>query len=262
LLFGYSAIRNYYLSDESLKKEKMSKNEQLIELFNKQFIEDGSKKWNTKNQEEKKECVFGCDKRANCNVDEGDGNPKYTGWLGDEKSEYMLVSESPSAAESDGSYFSGSFENFFNGANNSSAFKNLYDFFKDELNTIPYFTDLAKCGAKDTKNKKEIRKRFPVCWEKFLFKEIEICDPKIIVCVGTEAYKFLSGKKDNGNDKDKALLGPVNLVKLLHFSRQAGLSLTDDDKKIIWELQLLEKKEVSIKKLVKMIEEKIKDQSF
>ena len=79
------------------------------------------------------------------------------------------------------------------------------------------------------------------------------------MCVGTEAYKFLSGKKDNGNDKDKALLGPVNLVKLLHFSRQAGLSLTDDDKKIIWELQLLEKKEESIKKLVKMIEKKFEN---
>ena len=241
----------------------MNKNQKLVKLFDDYFVAKDSNKWQDQDDPTlKSKCVFGCDKKENCNVEKGDGNPKYTGWLGDGKSEYMLVSESPSAAESDGSYFSGSFENFFDGANNSSAFENLYKFFKDKLNTIPYFTDLAKCGAKDTKNKKEIRKRFPICWENFLFKEIEICKPTIIVCVGTEAFKFLKNLKDKGNDKEKTLLKTINLVKLLHFSRQAGLSLKPHEKEVIWELQLLEKKEESIKKLVKMIEKKIENQSF
>ena len=112
--------------------------------------------------------------------------------------------------------------------------QNLLRFVERYYKCIPHFTDLMKCGiAKQNREQKrifEIRKRN--CVERYLRDEIRIIDPKVILCIGAMAYTAVVELKEKG------AIAPEQIVKLVHYSRQASLPLSAADKEnVVWPFQ-------------------------
>ena len=217
----------------------MTKTERIKELFKEfgtgSWAEDG-KRVNCDS--------FICSCQESCKVN--DQNPKYTAWLGDEDADVMLVAEAPSASNGVGCFFSGKLELYFNDYKNSQGFEDLIQFIRTQHDfKVPYFTDVVKCGASKQNAKGELSKRITNCSNKFLSREIEIINPKIIYCIGKAAasqIKILRVKgKVNKNTK---------IIELIHYSNQANLSLSKADKVIIWKIQSRQIKEYDFESIV------------
>ena len=147
----------------------------------------------------------------------------------------MVVAEAPSVTRSrTGPHIGGRFADWTDEASVSS----LLEFVRNYYQTTPHFTDLMKCGfekqAEKRRNKELTELRKEKCIKQFLLEEIRIIDPKVILCVGKEAFDAL--QKCQNECKVKKSITPVNLI---HYSKQAGLPLTSDDKKkLIWPFQV------------------------
>ncbi len=178
---------------------------------------------------------FHCSNCNQCNVDVS-SEPIYTPFIGDENTKIMIIGEAPSRSGENGGegpYIGGEFKKLqYSG---KSPITEVREFVKENYGgTIPYFTDMIKCGvAKQNGKEEKLKLRAEKCFEKFLRKEIKIIDPDIIFCAKTNVYdKIINmcqiGKIDGGK----------RIIKLLHYSRQASLQLsTRDKRKFIWKIQ-------------------------
>ena len=174
---------------------------------------------------------FTCPKQSQCKVDQKN-EPIWSPGIGDEGTSVMIVAEAPSKKAGLGPHISGLMETF----SHEEAVNGLLRFVKKHFNTVPYFTDLMKCGvAEQTKQAKLVfRDRTSNCVEHFLLKEIEIIKPLVILCIGASSFYALKQCKETGKIDEN-----IKIVKLIHYGQQANLPLTKEDKEnIIWPLQL------------------------
>lgn len=205
----------------------MSKTDKLISLFTTEFITDD---FFSKGKADD----FRCPLIDKCTVNKAE-EPIWSPALGDEGTTIMIVGEAPSRRKKGGAgpHIGGQFKDWTDG----EAVHSLLRFVQTHFRTVPYFTDVMKCGvaSQTPAHKKavfEIRTRN--CTKRFLFKEIEIIDPKTILCLGKTSFIALKGAQENGSIKQS-----INLVNLIHYGKQAGLPLTAKDKEtILWPLQL------------------------
>jgi uracil-DNA glycosylase len=159
--------------------------------------------------------------------------PIWTPAFGDECTKVMLVGEAPSTGGGIGPHLGGLWKNCeFKSENN--PIKRFRDYFKDQLGYMPYFTDLVKCGPKNTRNKAVIWKRADCCGTLYLLNEIDIIDPESIYCIGRTSFDWLKKYEL----KNKKTGKPIEIKQLIHYGRQAGLPLTHEDKELIWKWQL------------------------
>ncbi len=204
----------------------MSKTEKIIQLFSNVF-DTGD--FYTRGEAHGFKCP--CMEMEECSVNK-DQEPIWSSCLGDEDTNVMIVAEAPSSKGGTGPHIAGLVENW----NDEETVNSLFRFVRAHFNTIPYFTDLMKCGVeRQTKNAKRIfKKRIANCVSVFLLKEIRLIKPKIILCVGVESYNALIHAKEIGK-----IDGTIELVKLIHYGKQANLPLTSSDKEnIIWPFQV------------------------
>jgi hypothetical protein len=156
----------------------------------------------------------------------------------------MLVAEAPSTTGGKGPHLGGLFADWYEINKKWQDIIKFREFFKDAFTSMPYYTDLIKCGPVNTKMKTLIRHRADICAEKFLLKEIEIIDPDFICCIGKESFEWLKNKQLI-NSRHKI----IELVWLIHYSKQAGLPLKPIDKELIWRWQLGRVPNVSLSRL-------------
>lgn len=227
----------------------INKNLKIIELFQNNFAEFESF------SEKQNQVAFKCDCKKNCNVDLTK-EAAYTGIIGDENTDVMIVAESPSTRSGKGCYTAGNIDELMKG--NDKNLISLIEFIKNKVsnNYNPYFTDTIKCGLEKTREKEKLNNRLSICSEKFLRKEIDIIQPRLIVCLGAHSYNLLSKLK-----QEKKIRQNIDLIKLHHYSNRASLTLTIEDKtEIIWPLQfnLLNKRDAATKALtIKHLKEMI-----
>jgi uracil-DNA glycosylase len=209
----------------------MNKRDEIFNLFNKKLFAEKLDmedflKWTPPNKSEAR--VFACEHKDCCGVDENK-HPIWTPAFGDVNTTVMVVGEAPSATGGLSIHFGGLFGDWENNAR--SPVVPLRDWVKDSDNygTIPYFTDLAKCGSAKQQDKAELNVRIPKCVKYLLTEEIEIIKPETILCVGNRAYDSVSTLELKGKPK---------VFKLLHYSNQGTLPLSIEDKKqVIWKWQ-------------------------
>ena len=207
----------------------MTKNEQIIKLFEKVFKTDSfSKKGPAKE--------FACPFQTECKVD-SKKEPIWSPILGDSQTRIMIVGEAPSSAGGKGPHMHiGGYIKDKDYQGDERPQNALFTFVKEHYKTTPYFTNLMKCGvSQQTKEKKRVfNVRTKNCAEHFLLKEIEIIDPEVVLCVGKESWDALQSFQNKGRIKES-----TELVFLIHYSKQAGLPLTiEDKKKVIWPWQV------------------------
>jgi len=210
----------------------MSKRDEIIALFNKKLfslkLDDSDFLNKHPLPDDGKGRPFKCDCAQKCGVDPRK-HPIWTPALGDEESEVMVVGEAPSATGGLGVNIGGLFEQWED--ERKSHVTDLRDWVKDNLGgKVPYFTDLAKCGVANQKNKAGLARRIKKCRERFLIEEIRILNPKWIFCIGNTAHKFVSELITR-----ERLSSQISLRRLTHYSGLASLPLTIEDKKnLIW----------------------------
>lgn len=142
----------------------------------------------------------------------------------------MLVAEAPSTGGGKGPHLGGLFKDW---PSSKSEFIKFRDFFSNELGFMPYFTDLVKCGSKNAGDKTTISQRAKRCVDLLLLREIKVIDPDYIYCIGHKAYTCLKEY-----EPCKSTGEPIQLIPLIHYSKQAGLPLKSVDKELIWRWQL------------------------
>ncbi len=178
---------------------------------------------------------FHCSNCNQCNVDVS-FEPIYTPFIGDENTKIMIIGEAPSRSGENGGggpYIGGEFKKLqYSG---KSPITEVREFVKENYGgTIPYFSDMIKCGvAKQNGKEAKLKLRTEKCIDKFLQEEIKIIEPNIIFCTGKFVYDNIFNKQQAGN-----IDGGVRIIKLVHYSRRPLLSLsTRDKRKVIWKIQ-------------------------
>ncbi len=208
----------------------MARKDKIFDLFNEKLFAEKLQMrdfWERTLPNSSEMHVFVCKHKDDCKVVRSK-HPIWTPALGDANTTVMIVGEAPSATEGPGLHFGGLFEDWENDPR--SPVVQLRDWVKDRKNygTIPYFTDLAKCGLAKQQGKGLLNVRIPKCMAYLLQKEIELVAPKTILCLGNRAYDFVSKLKTRD----------VDIFKLLHWSNRASLPLSIEDKReIIWRWQ-------------------------
>lgn len=154
-------------------------------------------------------------------------DPIYTGIPTTNETDIMVIAEAPSAVGGVGAKISSFIEHIE--VSKKSELYELIEFIKDTNNgKYPYFTDIIKCGFKNQKAK-DIKLRKSNCVDLLLLKEIEAVNPQKIYCVGKSSYNMLCELKKNGRINKK-----IDLISLLHYSRNGNLIFSIKDKKLIW----------------------------
>jgi uracil-DNA glycosylase len=207
----------------------MDRKEEIFSLFNRKLfaekleMEDFLKRTPPNSSEMR---LFACEHRDYCKVAKSK-HPIWTPALGDASAKVMIVGEAPSATERPGLHFGGLFSDWENDPR--SPVVQLRNWVGDNYEkTIPYFTDLAKCGVAKQQDKGLLKVRIPKCVDHLLQREIELLAPETILCLGNRAYDFVSELKT----------GDADIFKLLHWSNRGSLPLSIEDKKeIIWKWQ-------------------------
>jgi uracil-DNA glycosylase len=206
----------------------MHRKDEIFDLFNRKLFAERLeiKEFLTRTPPNSSERhVFACEHKDDCKVVRSK-HPIWTPALGDENTAVMIVGEAPGAIEGPGVHFSGLFADWE--YNPRSPGVQLRNWVKDNYGTVPYFTDLAKCGLAKQQDKGLLKIRIPKCVEYLLQREIELLAPKTILCVGNRAYYFIR----------KLETGKADIFKLLHYSRRSSLPLSIEDKtQIIWKWQ-------------------------
>jgi uracil-DNA glycosylase family 4 len=209
------------------------KESSLISLFSKDFRTDDILQRGT-------DLKFRCkNKKSQCCYVKKD-DPCWSAMFGDPNTKVMIIAEAPSATGGLGPHIGGR----INDKSNDERIKSLVRFVKKFYKTIPYFTDVVKCGVgrQEKEPKKILIKRKSYCIDRYLLKEINILNPKIILCVGNFAQKTVNNIKPKIENKK------VKIVSLLHYGQQANLQISPSEKeKIVWPIQAGFDSQITIK---------------
>ena len=200
----------------------MNKIEEIVDLFRGAF--------DVKNFMLRTELpCFKCPNINICNV-QPEKEPIYTPMPGDDNTSIMIIAEAPSGNGGTGPKVGGFFGDV---KEHKSPLFILKRFIIDTFGEIPYFTDLIKCGVAKQRDKDVLNTREPHCIDMFLIKEIKIMKPRHIFCIGWRAQNALDKLQ-----KKNLIDNTIRIVNLMHYSRQALLPLSPEDKrKIIWKMQ-------------------------
>lgn len=148
----------------------------------------------------------------------------------------LVVAEAPSTGTGRGATVAPGFEHVSGADRLGSPLRTFSEFIRNTVGGIPYFTDAVKCGVGSVTGgakQKLLSQRFEKC-SAYLAKEIEIISPCLVIAVGTFAY----GGVCEIVEKMVGSKRPA-VVKLLHYSRNASLPVSDQEKAdIVWPLQL------------------------
>lgn len=232
------------------------KHEQLLQLYNEKMFNSKVPIQPVSSAINNPVSCFCCKNYELCQV--GSSDPIYTGLLGDCDSDILVVGEAPSGSDLKNdtaktpieiectSHDAVSFQHAhwcgYTKDIPKKGFSRLYDFIDfirysclESNNRYPYFTDVIKCGLsrQNTNEKRLLGPRAKICADHILLQEIQIINPRIIACAGKFAYSVvLDLQKTN-----KTLAG-ITILKFMHYSHQAQLKVTIEEKKsIIWRLQ-------------------------
>ncbi len=244
----------------------MSKLERLSTLFRKGF--------DTESIEHSKDCDFICPHKDECKVNDGD--PIFTPYIGHEDTDVMIIGEAPSRSGyinnqkfcSKKARIGGLMRDAIGDSNDDNQntntisqlnpFVNFVEFVKNNYAALvdsdsvdfkyPYFTDIMKCGFKlqSDKNAGILKARIENCTKQFLSEEINIMQPKVVLCIGRMAAETIKPSSFAN------IFQKTRIINLLHYSGSASLPLMKDsdrdinDKHIIWKIQagLVEKENI------------------
>jgi len=190
----------------------MTRQEEIDRLFRKYFETDNLLKRGTPK-------TFHCCDEVKCSVNQHE-EPIWTPYIGDVDTDIMIVAEAPSITGHKGPHIAGQDMgvSFLLDKNKRDEGLNaLKEFVQESIDKkfhrLPYFTDLIKCGVvnQGREEKGKLKKRLPYCTKRFLLKEINIINPRIIICVGNMANDFM--EKNNENN--------IKIIKLIHYSAVA-----------------------------------------
>jgi len=206
--------------------------EELEAHFRKYFADSNScKYWGDKVN------YFICNHYINkkCKIDINN-DPIFTGYPSKKDTDIMVIGEAPSRKGGKGIHIS-PFINEIKEERGSALYA-IRDFCRENYRTIPYFTDLCKCGVLNQKEKKiKLAKRYENCFNAHLINEIEIIKPSVIITLGNNVYKKICEKKDY--IKEKIGKKEIKIIQLMHYSNKASLPLTIEDKiNIVWRYQI------------------------
>jgi hypothetical protein len=220
------------------------KQAQIIELFD-NYLEptQGTKLLDQKNSCKRSNVTLKCVhcKNNDCEIEDQYITPFMTPCFGDIGSKLMVIGEAPSVPnKSEGVKFTigGLFREIK--PNKSSPLYLVKDFFSENYGCVPYFTDLFKCGFFKQDKKKEktgkaiMNKRINNCFKTFLKNEIILIEPEQIFCLSKPVYDKL--RQLVSKDSDLHQYQKI-IMKLIHYSTQANLLLSKEEKKIIWAIQ-------------------------
>ncbi|MGD0795674.1 MAG: uracil-DNA glycosylase family protein [Dehalococcoidales bacterium] len=209
----------------------MNKTDEIFKLFSEKMFNNKLEKADFLNHHGRLTISFTCKYISECKV-KSNKQPTWTAAIGSNKKgndnfDIMAIGEAPSASEGIGMHMGRRFVSWKD--NSESPVVAFRDWAACRYGTVPYFTDLAKCGVANQQNKNVLKKRFKNCIKYILLEEIKIIKPKTILCIGNVSYHYM-GKLV------KELGMKTNLVKLTHYSRQAQLPISIEDKmNIIWD---------------------------
>ena len=208
----------------------MTIHDRLVELFRGIFPNPNDDLLRYRKDREASE--FRCEHANECRVHQED-EPIWSAAFGDSDTTVMVVGEAPSTTGGKGPHVGGLFADW---TPNPKSPSNIRDFVHKHYNTLPYFTDLVKCGAARGANKRIIKQRAETCFNHLLLNEIKIMQPTHILCLGGASYEFIEGHLGRGEGQNGRC---AQLIKLIHYSGQAQLPLTPQDKlEIIWPWQI------------------------
>lgn len=176
--------------------------------------------------------TFKCKSKIICNVNllkETCCTPYY----GDEKSDIMLIAESPSSIYGVGFYLGGYSRNIKSNKKNDNLEELLKFIVGINGGKYSRFTDIVKCGMEKSKLKEQLAIRKQPCMNLYLIREIEIVCPKHIICIGNDSYNEVLKLQQL-----KKIDTQIKITKLHHYSNRASLTLSIHDKReVIWPLQ-------------------------
>ena len=137
----------------------MTKNEKIFKLFSNNFQCDDFRK-------NGQALGFSCPHEKECNVNKHD-QPIWSAAVGDENTSVMIVGEAPSKTGGPGPHIGGLLANWE--VDKRSPVGSQRSFVQEYYHTIPYFTDLAKCGVVRQQDKKALKHRIIKCIEYLLW---------------------------------------------------------------------------------------------
>ncbi|QKF81455.1 uracil-DNA glycosylase [Halarcobacter ebronensis] len=124
---------------------------------------------------------------------------------GNKNASLMFISDEPTATEDElKSHFVGK-----NGEQLAKMIENVLPLKKEDI----YITSLVKCKSKDGMN----ASHFSSC-SSYLYKEIELVNPKLVVALGEKVYSYLSADKTPFNQVRGKIINFKSFVVLPTFS--------------------------------------------
>jgi hypothetical protein len=221
----------------------MTRNEKIFERLSESFKTKDFLKWGPADGFH---CE--CEAEGECNVNKGE-QPILSPFFGDGECNVMVVAEKPSGAGGVGPRIGGRFADIPKGRGGLSRKDPLFDFRHFATTycygVTPYMTDLAKCGYRGTEPPgDELRTRFKNCFKQFLVEEIRVVEPEKILCVGRVAYDYLVDRQKQGE-----ISAGIELIWLTHYSRQAQLHLSPQEKVELWRWQASRGKEKKLEEM-------------
>lgn len=106
-----------------------------------------------------------------------------------------------------------------------------------------FFTSAIKCFS-DGDDKEAEKVAYHTCPEKWLFREIEIIKPKVIVALGNDAYQILTGKKSVDKDRGSLVVkdfGPISCYVIPVYNPYFLMQQSDKSKAVIQTIEDLRK---------------------
>lgn len=106
-----------------------------------------------------------------------------------------------------------------------------------------FFTSAIKCFS-DGEDKETDKAAFNICPDQWLFKEIQIIKPKVIVALGNDAYQILTGNKSVDKDRGSLVIrdfGPVSCYVIPVYSPYFLMQQSDKSKNVTQTIEDLRK---------------------
>lgn len=109
--------------------------------------------------------------------------------------------------------------------------------------SVCFFTSAIKCFS-DGDDKETDKAAFNICPDQWLFKEIQIIKPKVIVALGNDAYQILTGNKSVDKDRGSLVIrdfGPVSCYVIPVYSPYFLMQQSDKSKNVTQTIEDLRK---------------------
>lgn len=234
--------REYAELNPSTEKEQDNKTlclkqEVLVGLYSKKMFHNHLPAGTDSGNPVRLEGCFDCEFKGKQHCDVNIDDPVVTGYLGDCGSDILIVGEAPSNSGKTArlpvlslpcpspwsnvllpgrtSFLEGARDNLYTPRPGNSPL-GLIEYIRNTKGNglYPYFSDLIKCGVhvQNGTRKKDLDKREQYCVDHILWNEIQIIQPKYILCCHERAFQSVSAllKRNNWNRN-------TTVVRVCHY---------------------------------------------